>query len=75
MRFGKAVRPRQLVMETLSSAGKPLAPPLREQMETRFGHDLSRVRVHDDDRAARSADAVQARAYTVGSHVVFGRGE
>jgi hypothetical protein len=43
-------------------------------MESRFGHDFSRVRVHDDRRAAASADAVGAQAYTVGSHVVFGAG-
>lgn len=67
--------PRQLVKDVLSTTGKPLAPPVRARMETRFGHDFSRVRVHDDERAARSADAVQARAYTVGTHVVFGRGE
>jgi hypothetical protein len=41
-------------------------------MEPRFGHDFSRVRVHDDARAAESARAVNALAYTVGSDVVFG---
>jgi len=40
-------------------------------MEPRFGHDFSRVKVHTDDRAARSARDVQALAYTVGSDVVF----
>jgi hypothetical protein len=44
-------------------------------MEARFGHDFSRVRVHSDAPAAESADAVQARAYTVGNDIVFGRGE
>jgi hypothetical protein len=43
-------------------------------MESRFGHDFSRVRVHDDTRAAESASAVAARAYTVGEHMVFGAG-
>ena len=41
-------------------------------MERRFDHDFSRVRVHTDSRAAESARSVLARAYTVGSHVVFG---
>jgi hypothetical protein len=43
-------------------------------MESRFGHDFSRVRVHSDARAAESAEAVNAIAYTGGLHVVFGRG-
>jgi hypothetical protein len=44
-------------------------------MESRFGHDFSQVRVHTDARAAESARAVQARAYTVASDVVFGANE
>lgn len=44
-------------------------------MEPRFGTDFSDVRVHSDARAAESADAVQARAFTVGRHVVLGAGE
>jgi len=41
-------------------------------MEPRFGHDFARVRIHADDRAAESARAVDALAYTVGPDVVFG---
>jgi len=37
--------------------------------------DFSSVRVHTDGKAAESADAVQARAYTVGSDIVFGSGQ
>jgi hypothetical protein len=36
--------------------------------------DLADVRVHTDARAAASARAVDAEAYTVGRHVVFGAG-
>ena len=43
-------------------------------MEARFGHDFTRVRVHTDARAANSARAVGAIAYTVGHNVVFGQG-
>jgi pyrrolidone-carboxylate peptidase len=43
-------------------------------MEQRLGHDFGQVRVHTDAAAARSASDVQARAYTVGSHVVFAAG-
>jgi hypothetical protein len=44
-------------------------------MEPRFGHDFSNVRVHVDARAAESAKAVDAAAYTVGKDVVFGAGQ
>ena len=43
-------------------------------MEPRFGHDFSRVRVHTDQAASRSAEALAAQAYTVGSDIVFGAG-
>ena len=39
-----------------------------------FTHDFTRVRLHTDGRAAESARAVQARAYTVGQDIVFGAG-
>jgi hypothetical protein len=44
-------------------------------MEPRFGRDFSQVRVHTDSQAAKSAEAVNALAYTVGRDVVFGAGE
>ena len=44
-------------------------------MEDRLGFDFSGVRVHADAEAAHSARAVGARAYTIGSDVVFGAGE
>ncbi len=43
-------------------------------MEARLGVDLGGIRVHADATAAASAEAVRARAYTVGNDVVFGSG-
>jgi hypothetical protein len=43
-------------------------------MEARFGHSFADVRVHTDEAAARSAEAIQAHAYTFGRHVVMGAG-
>jgi hypothetical protein len=40
-------------------------------MEPRFGHDFSRVRIHTDEKAAESARAINALAYTVGENIVF----
>ncbi len=64
-----------IVHEALRSRGQPLEPPIRAFMESRFGHDFSRVRVHTDPKAAESAQAVNALAYTVGRNVVFGTGK
>ncbi|BDI34258.1 hypothetical protein CCAX7_63090 [Capsulimonas corticalis] len=47
----------------------------RAAMEAGFGHDFGRVRVHTDAQASRSAEMVSARAYTLGSDVVFRSGE
>lgn len=63
-----------IVHDVLRSPGEPLDRPTRRQMESRFGHDFSRVRVHRGERAAASAAAVGARGYTVGADVVLGRG-
>jgi outer membrane protein OmpA-like peptidoglycan-associated protein len=62
-----------IVNEVISSPGQPLDEKTRAFMESRFAHDFSRVRIHTDNRAAESARAVNALAYTVGKHVVFGK--
>jgi hypothetical protein len=64
--------PPPIVHDVLRSPGEPLDAGTRAYMEPRFGHDFGGVRVHADARAAESAAAVGARAYTVGHHLVFG---
>lgn len=64
-----------IVNEVLNSPGKPLDAHARSFLEPRFGHDFSKVRVHTDDRAVQSAQAVNALAYTVGDNVVFASGQ
>jgi hypothetical protein len=59
------------VHATLATPGMPLGREERDYLEPRFGIDLSHVRVHADAAAAASANAVDARAYAVGEHVVF----
>lgn len=63
------------VTDSLRSPGRPLAPEVRAFMEPRFGCDFSRVRIHADDKAAESARALHARAYTVGHDLVFAAGQ
>jgi hypothetical protein len=71
---GPAVAP-PIVHEVLGAPGQALPRATRSLFEPRFGHDFSKVRIHADDQAAQSAQAVNALAYTVGHHVVFGLGQ
>jgi len=63
-----------MVPEALRSPGQPLDASARALFEPRFGADFSRVRLHHDALAARSAAAIGAKAYTVGADIVFGAG-
>jgi uncharacterized protein DUF4157 len=61
--------------DAVPSGGQPLDAPTRAFMEPRFGHDFGQVRVHTDEQAAAAASGFSARAYTVGSDIVFGAQE
>ncbi len=64
-------------LATSSAAGPvdgQLDPVVRDFFESRLGHDFSRVRVHADSEAAASAASVHAKAYTIGSDLIFGAG-
>lgn len=62
-------------IQALRGGGSPLSAQTRAFFEPRFGHDFSGVRVHSDARAAETARAVQAQAFTLGRDVVFGAGQ
>ncbi len=64
-----------LVHDVLRSSGQPLNADTRAFMEPRFGQDFSHVRVHTDAKAAQSARAVNAMAYTVGNQIAFDAGQ
>ena len=64
-----------IVQQVLRSPGEPLHHAARAFVEPHFAHDFGHVRVHTSARAAASARAVNARAYTVGANVVFDTGE
>jgi hypothetical protein len=73
-RSGKDFEAPPVVHEVLRSPGQPIDPSTRAFMEPRFRHDFSQVRVHTDAKSAESAHAVNALAYTVDHHLVFGAG-
>jgi hypothetical protein len=73
----RAAEPEQLpesVEQVLQSTGEPLDEQIRSEMEEQFGRDFGDVRLHSDTRAAASAQAISALAYTAGHHIVFGAG-
>ena len=59
------------VRSVLRETGRPIEPSLRSEMESSFGRDFSRVRIHSGSSAEQSAREVGAQAYTVGSDVIF----
>jgi hypothetical protein len=59
-------------INAIRGGGQPLPESVRAFFEPRFGHDFSQVRMHTDAKAAESARAINAQAYTIGKDVVFG---
>jgi Domain of unknown function (DUF4157) len=62
-------------VNALRGGGRPLPDRVRGFFEPRFGHDFGAVRVHTGTAAGDAANAVGARAFTIGNDVVFGSGE
>jgi len=63
------------VPAALSASGQPIDSGTRSFFESRFGQDFSHVRVHTDNAASESAEALNAHAYTVDRHILFGAGQ
>lgn len=64
-----------IVHEVLRASGEQLNAATRASFEPQFGQDFTKVRVHSDAKAAQSARAVNALAYTVGRDIVFGEAQ
>lgn len=58
----------------LIKGGERLLPSVAEFYETRFGRDFSSVRVHTGETSLRYNDALNAYAFTYGSHIWLGTG-
>ena len=62
-------------IDSMRDGGHPLPKAEREFFEPRFGRDFSRTRIHTDVNAAKSADVLNARAFTSGNDIVFNANE
>ena len=58
-----------------AGGGRALDAGARNLMESRLGHDFGGVRVHQGPDATEAAQALNARAFTVGHDVFFNAGE
>jgi len=65
----------ELVKRALAGGGQELPQALRERLEEVLGSELGEVRVHVDESASEAAQALSARAFTMGTDIVFGSGE
>ncbi|MEM7522556.1 MAG: DUF4157 domain-containing protein [Pseudomonadota bacterium] len=73
--FGASASPRvEAGVRAARGGGAPLAGDTRSRMEAGFGRDFGAVRIHDDARAARLNDEINAHAFTTGSDIFFGAG-
>src|SRR5262245_32517018 len=58
-----------------AGGGRSLEAVTRRRFEAGFGHDFGAVRVHTDPAAEEAARGQGARAFTVGGHIYFARGQ
>jgi len=64
-----------LVSDVINTGGRPMESNTKSFMENRFGYDFNSVKVHTDPVAAKSAQSINALAYTSGSNIVFNHGQ
>jgi len=60
---------------SLRGHGSPLPNSERRFFEPRFGIDFGHVRMHSGETAAKTAGTLQAKAFTMGNNIVFGRNQ
>ena len=65
----------EIVRNVVSSPGQSLDESVQRTVEDRMGESLGDVRIHAGPRAAEAAEAIDARAFTVGNHIAFNHGE
>ncbi len=58
-----------------TASGQPMPESSRQFFEPRFGYNFSNVRLHTDSVAAKSAQSINALAYTTGNNIVFNTGQ
>lgn len=70
---GQVEHATSLVQKNLGE-GRPLPSSVRAPMSRHFGRDFSSVRIHTDDFSSAASKALDANAFTIRNHIVFGSG-
>ena len=63
------------INNVINSSGKPVDSSTQKFMESRFGYDFSKVRIHDDSEANELSGSINARAFTAGNNIFIGKNE
>lgn len=59
----------------IKGCGEPLLESTRKLFEPCFGYNFSQVRVYTNKQVAELSEALNARAFTVGRDILFGKGQ
>lgn len=59
-------------IEKIQNGGQRIPNNIRRPYEDHFGRDFTHVKIHTDNSAQQVNHSINARAYTLGSHIVFG---
>jgi hypothetical protein len=70
---GATADPKEVAAQL--DSGQALENGLRTRMESAFGHDFSRVRIHADARASQLSAGLNARAFSIDHDIAFASGE
>lgn len=62
-------------IQSLTEGGQPLSPNQLTFFGSRMGYDFSGVRIHAGTQAADTAQALQAKAFTLRNNIVFNTGQ
>ncbi|MFN0276794.1 MAG: DUF4157 domain-containing protein, partial [Chitinophagales bacterium] len=59
----------------LNAGGSSLSPETNQFFSQKIGYDFSNVKIHTDNVAAKSAQSINALAYTTGNNIVFNQNQ
>jgi len=62
-------------IKSSQGAGSPMAPNTSKFLGEKTGYDFSKVNIHNDERSHGLAHELNAKAFTVGDDIYFGKGE
>lgn len=72
---GSALEAPYIVNQAINTSGQPLDYHTKTFMEDRFGYDFNNISIHTGSLATKSAQAINALAYTSGNSIVFNQGQ